>query len=387
MIMKQFNFDGCLSYVIASSDGRIGAIIDPSHDVAPYLAFAKEENLKILYCIDTHTHVDHVSLAMELADALKARTVMSRNAPLQREIGAGADNLPGIGEIMEANARKRIDILMEEGERLRLGNIYLEAVFTPGHTKDSMCLISHGRIFAGDTLLIGQCGRTDLPGGDPGEMRESLFGKLASLSNDIIVYPAHDYRGNINSSMGYERINNVCLNQKRTPQEFASFLKGLFPPLSMDGGKLQCGLTMEKGADREKEDALNPLMKGFCISMEHYLESPHEETLVRAGELSAGLSGEDKPFILDVREPSELAQNGFIEGAVNIPVGQVALRVADLPADLGAPVVVVCESGIRSAYAGIYLRAYGYGNVTNLEFGMREWREKGYPVVFPEKGN
>ena len=384
MIFRQFNFEGCLSYVIAASGERAGAVIDPSHDVEPYLAFVKEQNLNILYVIDTHTHVDHISLAPELADALGARTVMSANAPLQRRIGAGVTDLFGIEKIIEVNGQKRIDIYLEEGQHLAMGKLYLEAMFTPGHTKDSMSLRSHGRVFSGDTLIIGQCGRTDLPGGDAREMYESLFGKFMAFSNDVIVYPAHDYKGNINSSVGYERVNNVCLKTQRTPDEFTSFLKGLFPPLSAGSGKLQCGLTMEKQPGAGEEE-INPLMKSFCVSMEQYLQSPHESTLIGTRELAARLEGGKPPVVLDVREPKELQDSGYIKGAVNIPVGQVAKRVAELPGDLTQPIAVICESGIRSAHAAIYLRAYGYQDVTNLEFGMREWRREGLPVVIPEK--
>ena len=386
MILRQFNFDGCLSYVLASRDRKHGAVIDPSHDLEPYLACVREEGLTVSYVIDTHTHVDHISLSPELADALGAKTVMSAVAPLQRKIGEGVTDLFGIEKIIETNGRKRIDIYLAEGERLSLGNIYLEALFTPGHTKDSMCLLTHGMILTGDTLIIGQCGRTDLPGGDPAEMHGSLFGKLMNLSDNLIVYPAHDYKGNINSSLGYERVNNVCLKDPRSPEEFALFLKGLFPPLSSGGGKLQCGLTMGSGSDSREEGSLNPLMKSFCLSMEAYLGAPHESTLIRTGELATLLSGEGRPVVLDVRESEELADTGYIEGALNIPVQKVASRVGELPRDMDTPIVVVCESGIRSAHAAIYLRAYGYGKVTNLEFGMREWRREGRPVLFPPPG-
>ncbi len=385
MIFRQFNFDGCLSYIIACKDERIGAIIDPSHDIDPYLAFVKENRLNILYVIDTHTHVDHVSLASELATALEAQTVMSRNTPLQREIGATVKDLFGIETIIEVNTQKKIDIYLEEKERLPLGSIFLRVIFTPGHTKDSMCLISNDRVFTGDTLLIGQCGRTDLPGGDPADMHDTLFRKLAPLSNDLIIYPAHDYKGNINSSLGYERVNNVCLKTKRTPEEFATFLKSLFPPLSAGGGKLQCGLTMDNEPARDADRDLNPLMKSFCISMEQFLHAPHENTLIRTGQVIDKINNKEGLFILDVREPFELSETGCIEGAVNIPVKDVARRVGELPKDFNAPMAAVCESGIRSAHAAIYLRAYGYNNVTNLEFGMREWRQEGLPVVFPGK--
>jgi sulfur dioxygenase len=164
MIMRQFSFDGCLSYVVASSGERMGAIIDPSHDPSPYLAFVKERNLQILYCIDTHTHVDHVSLAMELADALGARTVMSRNAAFQREIGVAAVNLPGIGKIIEENGQKRIDMFLEEKEGLHLGNIYLEALFTPGHTKTPCALSLTAGFLRGTRLSSANAAAPICPG-------------------------------------------------------------------------------------------------------------------------------------------------------------------------------------------------------------------------------
>ena len=89
-------------------------------------------------------------------------------------------------------------------------------------------------------------------------------------------------------------------------------------------------------------------------------------------------------FLIDVRQPEELSQLGFIKGAVNIPVSETAKRVSELPADLNAPIVTVCESGSRSAHAALYLRAYGYNNVKNLEYGMRGWRTEGFPIVYPE---
>lgn len=386
MIFKQFKFDGCLSYITACEQERVGAIIDPSHEMAPYIDVVKQEKLKILYVIDTHTHVDHISLSPELAHALAARTVMYKDALVQREIGKGIKELYGIEKVLAVNAEKQIDMYLAEKDRLVLGNIFLEAIFTPGHTKDSMCLLSNDRIYTGDTLLIGQCGRTDLPGGSSEDMYDTLFTKLRPLSDDLIIYPAHDYKGNINSSLGYEKVNNVCLNSARTVEEFAVFLRGLFPPLSSDGGKLQCGLAMDKEPSLDADEQLNPLMKSFCVSMEQYLQAPHEGTQITTRELMDKLEKKENVYVLDVREHKELVDAGFIPGAHHIPVREVAKRVKELPQDLNVPVVVVCESGIRSAHAAIYLRAYGYANVKNLEFGFREWRNKQYPLVFPKKG-
>lgn len=385
MICEQFNFEGCLSYVIGCNIERKGVIVDPSHETQTYVDFVGKNNLTIEYVIDTHTHVDHISLAPELANIFGAKTVMNRHTPQQREIGAEVKNLFGIEKIIAENAAKPVDLFLDEDDTLTFGRITLTVLHTPGHTRDSMCLLAKDRIFTGDTVIIGQCGRTDLPGGSSDDMYTTLFKKIMPLSNDLIVYPAHDYKGNINSSLGYEKVNNVCLKTPRTTEEFATFLKSLFPPLSADGGKLQCGLTMGDTSPAAGDDQLNPLMRSFCVSMEQYLASPHEATLIRIQELSERIRGGQKPLILDVREPAELAEAGYIEEAVNIPVRDVAKRVGELPKDLDHPIVVLCESGIRSAHAAIYLRAYGYTNVKNLEFGIREWRNQGFPLVFPRK--
>ncbi len=377
LLFRQFNFDGCLAYIIACPRQRKGAIIDPSHDPEVFLDFITSHSLTIDYVIDTHTHVDHISIAPQLADTLGAKTVMNRLTPRQREIGSKIKELFGIEKILAENARNRIDMFLADADELRIGDIILKVIETKGHTQDHMSILAHDRIFTGDTLIIGQCGRTDLPGGSSRDMYESLFEKLLPLSDDFIVYPAHDYKGNINSSLGFEKTNNVCLKTRRTPDEFERFLKGLFPPLNAMTGKLQCGLAMEPG---EQSADIGPLMKSFCVSMENFLAAPHSETVIQPEEFLQKLQAHEHIFAVDVREPKELDETGFIEGAVNIPVKQVASRIEEFPKGLDTPIVTYCASGHRSSHAAVYLRAYGYRNVKNLEYGMHGWMDRGYPL-------
>lgn len=383
MLLRQFNFDGCLSYIIACETNRTGMIIDPSHAVEPYLAYIREKDLTILYVIDTHTHVDHISLSPELADRCGARTVMSAATPLQREIGSAVKELFGIEKIIAENGAKRIDLYLGSGEELKFGGVTLTALGTPGHTKDSLSLFAEGKVFTGDALLIGQCGRTDLPGGSVRDMHETLFSRFHPLSDDLVIYPAHDYKGNINSTLGYEKVNNVCLKTKRGVEEFGTFLKGLFPPLDSPGGKLQCGLSADAGPSPALPSDLNPLMHSFCLSMEQFLEVPHEGITIKPPELRELIETGRKIILLDVRQPEELTTRGYIKGALNIPVRDVARRAGELPRDLAYPIVTICESGARSAHAALYLRAYGYSNVKNLEYGMRGWRTEGFPLIYP----
>jgi rhodanese-related sulfurtransferase len=128
------------------------------------------------------------------------------------------------------------------------------------------------------------------------------------------------------------------------------------------------------------EGELGPLMKSFCMSMEAILATPREETVIEPEELLQKITNKERLFLVDVREPGELAETGFIEGAVNIPVREVALRIGELPKDLSTPVIVYCASGHRSSHAAIYLRAYGYRNTRNLEYGIHGWQDRNYPL-------
>jgi rhodanese-related sulfurtransferase len=119
----------------------------------------------------------------------------------------------------------------------------------------------------------------------------------------------------------------------------------------------------------------------ICTAMESYMmTSPPDWNVLTADELKRSLDAGRKIFLLDVREPSEF-EAGHIEGAVNIPVRELPGRVKELPQDRGLKMVAYCASGIRSAYATMFLRVYGYSDVRTLEHGIREWAGAGYPIV------
>lgn len=102
--------------------------------------------------------------------------------------------------------------------------------------------------------------------------------------------------------------------------------------------------------------------------------------VVKAEELKEGLDREENMFLLDVRTPSEYS-SGYIEGAVNIPIYDLPNKMDELPKSLDLPIVTICLSGERSAYATMFLRVFGYNDVKNLELGMFGWNNKGFPIV------
>jgi len=115
------------------------------------------------------------------------------------------------------------DISVKDGDSIDFGNSKLKVLHTPGHSKDSMCLIGDGKLFSGDTLFVGNCGRIDLPGGNVQDLYHSLFDVLHSLDDNLIMYPGHNYGHSNVSTIGEEKTTNMIM-QKRTEQQFIDMM-------------------------------------------------------------------------------------------------------------------------------------------------------------------
>ena len=206
MIFKQL-FDqksSTYTYLIASSKGREALIIDPVFEnVTDYINLLKELDLKLVKVIDTHIHADHVTGASKLKDITKCSTIMGENTP--------ADS---------------VEIKLKDDEYLNLDNLKIRAMYTPGHTSDSYSFLMDNCLFSGDTLLINGTGRTDFQNGSAHQAYESLFGKLLKLPEETLVYPAHDYNGKKNSTIGSEKSNNPRL-QVSSKEEYAEIMDNL----------------------------------------------------------------------------------------------------------------------------------------------------------------
>ncbi|MGZ3314717.1 MAG: MBL fold metallo-hydrolase, partial [Caulobacteraceae bacterium] len=166
MLFETFAAGGCRSYVVGCEATRAAVLIDPELSLIDrYRGHLAQTGLVVRYVVDTHTHADHFSASRELGKALGAPVVMNRLSPAPYP-----------------------DLRLDDGDMLIAGQLKLRALHTPGHTRDSLCLVMDDRVFTGDTLLIGGTGRTDLPTGDPHALFESLFDKLLKLPGETLVY-------------------------------------------------------------------------------------------------------------------------------------------------------------------------------------------------------
>ena len=206
MIFKQLfdNRSSTYTYIISSGSGREALIIDPViENTNEYLKVLKELNLKLVKVIDTHIHADHISGLSELAKRTNCTKIMG-----------------------EHSSSEVIDIRVKDNEKIKIENIELISMHTPGHTDCSYSFLMKDRIFTGDTLLINGTGRTDFQNGNPKDQYHSLFDKILKLPEKILVYPAHDYKGNKVSTIGEQKKNNPRL-QVNSIEEYANLMNNL----------------------------------------------------------------------------------------------------------------------------------------------------------------
>ena len=206
MIFNQF-FDtvsSTFTYLISSGKGREALIIDPVlENTNDYILYLKKLDLKLVKVIDTHIHADHISGMKELNKQTNCANIMG-----------------------EQSLSEVVDIKIKDNEKIKIENIELTSMYTPGHTDCSYSFLMKDRIFTGDTLLINGTGRTDFQNGNPIDQYHSLFDRILKLPEKTFVYPAHDYKGKKVSTIGDEKNNNPRL-KVNSPNQYAELMNNL----------------------------------------------------------------------------------------------------------------------------------------------------------------
>lgn len=355
MYFRQF-YLGCLahaSYVIGSRGEAV--VVDPQRDVDQYIDDAAAQGLTIKFVLETHLHADFVSGHCELAERTGAEIVLGARA-------GAAFKHRGI----------------HDGEELRVGDVTIRALETPGHTPESISwLVSDGenpkspmKILTGDTLFIGDVGRPDLAGArgfTPQEMAammyESLHQKILTLPDDVEVYPAHGAGSacgrNISrersSTIGEQRVRNWAL-RPMSREEFVSLMTSDMPPapiyFSMDAE------INRTGARRLSEVPVVPI------------GAARLHDLVERGEIT----------VLDVRDPASFGC-GHVPGSLNIGLGGEFASWAGTLVAHDRRLALVCDSSEQAGEAITRLARVGLENVEGyLEGGIGAWDEAGYPI-------
>ena len=191
MLFKQLfdNVSSTFTYLIGSRNGGEAVIIDPVlENVEQYILELKKLKLSLVKVIETHTHADHFSGSSELKRKTNCKTLM--------------------GEHTKTDV---VEIKVKDEEIIKIDDLKIKAIYTPGHTSDSYSFLINNYLFSGDTLLINGTGRTDFQNGNSKDAYDSIFNKLLKLPDETLLYPAHDYKGEKVSTIGKEKKQNPRL--------------------------------------------------------------------------------------------------------------------------------------------------------------------------------
>lgn len=196
-----------LTYLIADEASKEAVLIDPVIEhIDHYLDLVKSLGFKLTYSLETHVHADHITGGGMLRKITQAQTAVGQQC--------GAETA---------------DIQLKDGDKIPLGNEFIQAIHTPGHTAGSISFLWRDRLMTGDALLINGCGRTDFQSGDAGQLYDCITQKIFTLADDTLVYPGHDYNGRRVSNIAQEKASNARLAGK-SRDEFIEIMNNLNLP-------------------------------------------------------------------------------------------------------------------------------------------------------------
>lgn len=360
------------TYLIADPAHKEAVLIDPVNThIDEYINMLSDMGLKLKYSLETHVHADHITASGLLRQKMGAQT--------------------GVSALCGAETA---DIQIKDGDIFSFTNgEQIKVIATPGHTKGSISFLWRDRVFTGDCLFIGGCGRTDFQSGDAGTQYDSITQKLFTLPDDTLVYPGHDYQGRWVSNIKQEKTTNPRLAGK-SREEFIEIMKNLnLPkPKYIDQAvpaNRYCGLEENERQDAvaQRESARTgdaPTVNcGGAVSangmsvQDMVAEAKQQITEVDVANAKK-LIEEGEIAIIDTREESEYAA-GHLDKAMSLPRGVLEFKIGSNPelADKAKPILIYCRTGGRASLAALSLKKLGYKNVVSMAGGYEAWQKAG----------
>ena len=350
------------TYLIADDKSKEAAFIDPVNThLDTYLNLLKEHGLKLIYSFETHVHADHITASGLLRQHTGAKTCVSKFGGAQL-----------------------VDIEINDGDVFMLGDEKIKAIPTPGHTPGCTSFLWNDRLFSGDSLFIGGCGRTDFQGGDAGSLYDAITQRLFTLPGDTLVYPGHDYQQRWVSNIEQERTTNPRLAGK-TREQFIEIMNNLNLPAprlidQAVPANRYCGLDENERTQavqmREVETSLCMVQMQTGTTGQDLVSIAKQNITEVNPEMARNLLTEGDITLIDTREESEYAA-GHIDNAILIPRGTLEFKLSAVPemTDKSKPVLIYCRTGGRSALAAQTLQTLGYTNVLSLAGGFEGWNK------------
>ncbi len=195
------------AYLVSCQETNEALIIDPAGNEEQLVERITAQNLKLKYIVNTHGHADHTGGNARMQELTGATTVIHKD---DNEIFTSPP-AQAMAMQMGFSAFHPADISLKDGDRIKIGNVTVNVIHTPGHTPGGMCLLAEGNLFTGDTLFVGAIGRTDLPFSSHEQFMKSLKEKILSLPEETVVWPGHDYGPTPSSTIGLEKKLNPWL--------------------------------------------------------------------------------------------------------------------------------------------------------------------------------
>jgi glyoxylase-like metal-dependent hydrolase (beta-lactamase superfamily II) len=207
-------------YLIGDRETGDAIAVDPAYGPAELVDILAADDMRLSGALITHYHPDHVGGDLggwSIAGIAELLALPGVNAKLHVQ----ADEAWGVKRVTGCSDSDLV--LHESGDIVSVGEIPITLIHTPGHTPGSQCFYVDGKLVSGDTLFLDSCGRTDLPGGDPEALYESLTQKLAVVPDDTVLYPGHMYSADPNAPMGDVRRTNIVFRPRTRDQWMMMF--------------------------------------------------------------------------------------------------------------------------------------------------------------------